>query len=118
MRALPWRCLLTPSGVYAGEESPEVAVSALWQVFFTRPRTGCGRRDAGAALPCKRGDLRRPPRGRPARPRAHGLADSLKSSGQVGEEGFYECETQRSIETCDRFAVAYSVESRRDRSSA
>lgn len=30
MRALPWRCLLTPSGVYAGEESPEVAVSALW----------------------------------------------------------------------------------------
>ena len=118
MRSLLLSLLLVPLCASAVENTPEEAVSTLWNALSNDPGASAdlaalkrifhedavifgGRYKEGAAVV-----------------RRSTAEDFLKPYERAGEKGFYECEVSRVLQVYDRFAVAYSVvESRTDKTA-
>lgn len=120
MRSLLLTLLLVPVCASATENTPEEAVSALWNALSNDPGASAdlvalkrifhedavifgGRYKEGGVPVVRRSTAE----------------DFLKPYERAGEKGFYECEVSRVMQVYDRFAVAYSVvESRADKTAA
>lgn len=119
MRILLLALLLIPAPLWAADSTPEAAVSALWKALSHEPG-----KDTDAAL---LGRLfhqdavifgGRYKDGVPTVGRTF-AEKFLMLQGKVQEDGFYECEVSRVVETYDRFATVYSVvESRASKAAA
>lgn len=119
MRMLTTLLLLLPLHVFAGADTPDAAVSALWRALSNEAGASADaetlarlfHEDAvifGARYKDDSPVLRR------------SFRDAFLSQyGQPSEKAFRECEVSRVVQAYDRFAVAYSVvESRADKASA
>lgn len=109
MRILLIALLLVPAPVWASESTPEEAVSALWKALSHEPGKGT---DAALLGRLFHRDAvifgGRYKDGIPAMERTF-AEKFLMSQGKAQQDGFYECEVSRVIETYDRFATVYSV---------
>ena len=109
MRVLLMALMLVPAPVWAAESTPGEAVSALWKALSHEPGKGTDAAQLGRLFHRQAvvfGGYYED--GTPAMERT--LAeDFLKSQGRAREDGFYECEVSRVVETYDRFATVYSV---------
>lgn len=109
MRILLLALLLVPAPVWASESTPGEAVSALWKALSHDPGKGA---DAARLGRLFHQDAvifgGRYKDGIPAMERTF-AEKFLTSQGEAQQNGFYECEVSRVIETYDRFATIYSV---------
>jgi ketosteroid isomerase-like protein len=119
VRALILVLLLLPMQAFAGESTPDAAVSALWRALSNEAGASA---DVATLTRLFHEDAvvfgARYKDGAPALRRSFRDA-FLGHYGQPGEKGFHECEVSRVMQAYDRFAVAYSVvESRADKAAA
>jgi len=119
MRILLLALLLAPVPVWASESTPAEAVSALWKALSHEPGKGT---DAARLGRLFHQDAvifgGRYKNGLPALDRTF-AEEFLMSQGKVQQDGFYECEVSRVIDSYDRFATVYSVvESRTSKGAA
>ena len=109
MRILLLALLLVPAPVWASESTPAEAVSALWKALSHDPGKGTDAARLGRLFHQDAvifgGSYRD---GVPAMKRTF-AEKFLMSQGKAQQDGFYECEVSRVIETYDRFATVYSV---------
>jgi hypothetical protein len=119
MRVLLMALLLVPAPVWAAESTPGEAVSALWKALSHEPGKGT---DAARLARLFHQDAvifgGSYKDGVPAMKRTF-AEKFLVPQGKAQQDGFYECEVFRTIETYDRFATVYSVvESRTSKAAA
>ena len=119
MRILLLALLLIPAPLWAADSTPQEAVSALWKALSHEPGKGTDAALLGrlfhqdAVIFGGRYKDGVPTVGRTS------AEKFLMSQGKVQEDGFYECEVSRVVETYDRFATVYSVvESRTSKAAA
>lgn len=104
-----------PAAHAADRSTPDGTVASLWRAMSHEANAAA---DAATLRELFHPDAvvfgSRLREGRPSLKRT-AIGDFLKAFEAVGETGFHECETARSIEAYDRFATVYSiVESRTD----
>lgn len=109
MRILLLTLLLASAPVWASESTPGEAVSALWKALSHEPGKGT---DAARLGRLFHQDAvifgGRYKDGIPVMERTF-AGKFLMSQEKAQQDGFYECEVSRVIETYDRFATVYSV---------